>query len=130
MSESELYQIARERIDARNRRWTWWAVDLLVLILTLAAVALTEGSPLFAAIFLGWGGVFTVHTILVSLAQSRTSSIEREVDRLRAAAANEGVYEKPKRQARVELSEDGELIPADDDDFEDETPDAQRSRNS
>ncbi len=128
MSESELYQIARQRIDQRNRRWTLWAVDLLVLILTLAAVALTEGSPIFAAIFLGWGGVFTVHTILLSLAQSRTSSIEREVARLRAAAADEGVYEKPKRQARVELSEDGELIQADD--WEEDDADAQRSRNS
>lgn len=128
MSESELYQIARERIDQRNRRWTLWAIDLAGLILALAALALTDGNPLFAAIFLGWGGIFTLHTILVSLAQSRTSSIEREVERLRAAADAEGVYEKPKRQTRVELSEDGELIPADD--FEDETPYAQRKRNS
>ncbi len=125
MSESELYQIARQRIDQRNRRWTFWAVDLAVLIMTLAAVALTDGSPIFAAIFLGWGGIFTLHTILLSMAQSRTSSIEREVARLRAAATDEGFYEKPKR---VGLSEDGELIPSDE--WEDELSHAQRSRNS
>jgi len=124
-SESELYQIARERIDARNRRWTWWAVDLAGLILALAFVALTDGMPIAAAIFLGWGGIFTLHTILVVMAQSRTSSIEREVSRLRAAAADEGFYEKPKR---VGLSEDGELIPTDD--WEDDATNAQRSRNS
>ncbi len=62
------------------------------------------------------------------MAQSRTSSIEREVARLRAAAADEGFYEKPKRQSRVELSEDGELVQTDD--WEDDDTYAQRSRNS
>ncbi len=95
MSESELYQIARERIDARNRRWTWWAVDLVVLIFTLAVVALTDGTPITVALFLGWGGVFTLHTIWASLEQSRTSSIEREVERLRAAANAEGSTRSP-----------------------------------
>lgn len=105
MADDDLYEIARKRIDKRNRGWTLWAIDLGVLILSLALVALV-GDTVAAAIFLAWGGVFTLHTILLLMAQSRDKAIESEVARLRAA-----VYEKPKR---LELDEDGELAEVDD----------------
>lgn len=112
MSEDQLYTLARQRIDRRNRRWTLWAFDLGGLVLSLALLILI-GNTLTAAIFMAWGGVFTLHTILAAMAHSREKDIEQEVARLRRAADAGYADEKPKR---LELSEDGELVeyPADD----------------
>ncbi len=117
MSEQELYDIARSRVRQRNRRWSIWAVNLGVLILTLAALILLQ-STLAAGIFMAWAAVFVVHTIIIGFAESSAGSIENEVARLRSA-----VYEKPKR---LEISDDGELV----DQEEWEQSNAQRSRNS
>jgi len=106
MSEQELYEIARKRINKRNRRWMIWSVNLGVLILILAAL-IFFGSTLAAAIFMAWAAVFVVHTLILGFAESRNSSIENEVVKLRQAAAAGDVYEKPKH---LELSEDGELV--------------------
>lgn len=108
MSEDQLYELARRRIDHRNRRWMLWGFNLGALVLFLAVLVLAEDtaySSLAAAIFFAWSAVFVVHTIMVALAESRGRAIENEVARLRDA-----VYEKPKR---LELAEDGELIDAD-----------------
>jgi hypothetical protein len=108
MSETELYEIARGRIDRRNRRWTYWTIDLAGLVLSLAALILLSKSPyvtIAAAVFLGWGGVFTLHTILAALAHNRDEDIDKEIDKLRGA-----VYEKLKR---TEIGEDGELVEQD-----------------
>jgi hypothetical protein len=113
MSEQELYELARKRIDRRNRRWTLWSINLGGLILSLA-VRILLGSDPAATFFMAWAGVFTLHTILLGLAESRDEDdedIEQEVAKLR-----DTVYEKPKR---LELDEDGELVdPADADEFE------------
>jgi hypothetical protein len=108
MSDQELYEIARQRIDRHNRRWTLWGVNLAGLILSLAVLILlgeTAYANLAAAVFMAWAGFFTLHTITTVMAHSRAQDIEREVARLRDA-----VYEKPKR---LELTEDGELVDAD-----------------
>lgn len=101
MNNDGLYELASQRIDRRNRRWTLWSVNLGGLILSLALLILV-GNTVTAAIFMAWAGVFTLHTILATMAHSRDQDIEREVARLR-----EAVYEKPKR---LELDEDGELV--------------------
>jgi hypothetical protein len=119
MSEDELYEIARQRVDQRNRRWTLWAFNLGGLILSLALLILVKGT-LVTAIFMGWIGVFVVHTIVAALAESRDGEIESQVAKLREAAS---VYEKPKR---LELGEDGELV----ENSENAEAYAQRSRNS
>src|SRR5262249_30137735 len=109
MSEQEIYEIARRRIDKRNRRWTLWGIDLAGLVLTLSAlIALgdTVYADFAAAIFMAWAGVFVLHTIVAALGHSRENDIENEVAKLR-----EATYEKPKR---LELTEDGELIDLDD----------------
>jgi hypothetical protein len=108
--EDEIYEVAKQRIDQRNRRRMLWALDLGGLTLSLALVALVE-SPITAALFLAWGGIFTVHTILMVMANTKSRDIEREVARLRAASAATASYEKPKR---LELGDDGELIEIDD----------------
>lgn len=109
MSEQEIYEMARRRIDKRNRRWTIWAFDLAGLILAVAALILlgdTVYVQLAAAIFMAWAGVFVLHTIVAALGHSRDNDIESEVAKLRAAS-----YEKPKR---LELTEDGELVDLED----------------
>jgi len=105
MSEQEIYEIARQRIDRRNRRWTLWAFDLAGLIITVGALILlgdTAYATTAAAIMMAWAGVFTLHTIIASMAHSRDGDIESEIVKLRGA-----VYEKPKR---LELNDDGELV--------------------
>ena len=109
MSEQEIYEIVERRIDQRNRRRLLWAIDLAILFFTLSAlIALgnSAGNSVYeewaAAVFIGWGGVFTLHSIMLWLAETRQSDIENEVARLRQID-----YEKPKR---LELSEDGELV--------------------
>jgi len=109
MSEQELYEIARQRIDRRNRRWTLWGIDLAALMASLAALILsseTQFTNLAAAVFMAWIGLFTLHTIMALLTETREKDIEGEVAKLRDA-----VYEKPKR---LELAEDGELVERDD----------------
>lgn len=106
MSEHELYEIARQRVAQRQRRWTLWSVDLLGLIGSLVAlIAFGERgyANLLAAIFIGWMGLFAVHTILAYMAENRESDVAKEVAKLRTALE----YEKPKR---LELSDDGELV--------------------
>ena len=110
MSEQELYQIARRRIDRRNRRWILWAVDLMVLIMLVAALIFlgdTAYVTIGVAGALGWAGIFVLHTIVATMAESRDADIEGEVAKLRDAV---GVYEKPKR---LEVGEDGELVERD-----------------
>lgn len=110
MSDQELYDIASERIDQRNRRWTRWAIHLATVAGTLALLIWsnnTQYTNLAAGLFLGWGGVFAMHTIWLGLIDSRDEEIEKEVVKLRAAMNS--VYEKPKR---LEISDDGELIEA------------------
>ena len=119
MSEQEIYEIARQRIDRRNRRWSIWSVNLGVLILTLAALILT-GSTTAAAVFMAWAAVFTVHTIIAGLAESREGSIENEVAKLRSLVAATDRYEKPKN--RLTLTDDGEVLESE------ETNEAQRVR--
>jgi len=106
MSEQE---IVERHIDQRNRRRLLWAIDLAGLVLALAALILLSsraGNSVYgdwaAAVFIGWGGVFTLHSIVLWLAETRQNDIENEVTRLRQID-----YEKPKR---LELSEDGEPV--------------------
>lgn len=108
MSDREIYEIVERRIDQRNRRRMLWAFNLAGLILTLAVLIASGslGNSVYedwaAAIFMGWGGVFTLHSIMLWMAESRENDIEKEVARLRQVD-----YEKPKR---LELSDEGELV--------------------
>lgn len=105
MSDQELFELARQRIDRRNRRWTLWGFDLAGLILTLSALILLGNTAyvvIAAAVFMAWAGVFVLHTIVAATGHSREKDIENEVAKLRDA-----YYEKPKR---LELNDDGELL--------------------
>jgi hypothetical protein len=123
MSDQEIYAIVERRIDQRNRRRMFWAIDLAGLVLSLA-ILIASGSlsnsvyeDWAAAIFMAWGGVFTLHSILLWMKETRQKDIESEVARLRQVD-----YEKPKR---LELSDEGELVDTNEWAMEDE----QRRRN-
>jgi len=107
MSNQELYEIAQQRITRRNRRWTLWAIDLAGLIMTVAALIFVSDTPyetLAAAVMMGWGGIFVLHTIVTAMGHSKENDIEKEVAKLREALPE--VYEKPKR---LHLTDDGEI---------------------
>ena len=117
MSDQELYEIAHQRIDRRNRRWTLWGFDLAGLILSVAAMILLIDTPYFmisVAVMIAWAGVFVLHTLVAAMAHSRDEDIQKEVAKLREASLD-AAYEKPKR---LRLTEDGELM--DDADWEHE----------
>jgi hypothetical protein len=104
MSEQDLYDIARQRVDRRNRRWTLWAFNLAGLIMTVAGLVLVSDTPyetVGVAVMLAWAGAFVLHTIITVMAHQRDEDIGKEIARLREAA-----YEKPKR---LKLTEDGEI---------------------
>ena len=107
MADQELYEIAQQRIDRRNRRWTLWAFDLAVLIAAVAVMIFLVDTPyqmISLAVMIAWAGVFTLHTIVAAMAQSRSDDIEKEVSKLREAMP--AAYEKPKR---LHLTDDGEI---------------------
>jgi hypothetical protein len=125
MSNPELYEIARQRIDRRNRRWTIWAVHLAAFLAYVGFfVAIAETEYVLLGVFglLAWAGVFTLHTIVLAMNESREKDIEKEVAKLQALG-----YEKPKRDdgelvedekpKYVEIGEDGELVEVQDEDY-------------
>lgn len=116
MSDQELYEIARQRIERRTRRWTLWAVNLAILIITVAAVVFLSDSVYQTYAIggmLGWAGIFVLHTIIAALRESSEGDIENAFAKLKKSASERG-YEKPKR---LHLTDDGEIT---DDGYDDE----------
>jgi hypothetical protein len=106
MSEDELYELARQRVERRNRRWMLWGIDLLLWLVYIGVIAgFRDAIPreLSITVAVAWMGVLTLHGIVIGMSQSRDQDITAEVERLREAVYNE----KPKR---LELDEDGELV--------------------
>jgi hypothetical protein len=113
MSNQELYDIARQRVDRRNRRWTLWAINLGVLILSVALVVYNSETPYVqnnVGFMLVCAAVFVTHTIILGMTSSRDEDIEKEVEKLRDAVSAAS-YEKPKR---MELTDDGEIVDVED----------------
>lgn len=109
MTNQELYEIARAKIEQSKRRWSLWAFNLGFLILAVAGVVLASDTvyqTLAVALMLAIAAVFVPHTIIAVMAESEQEDIEKEVERLREAVYE---YEKPKR---LHLSNDGELAEA------------------
>ncbi|MFN8371938.1 MAG: hypothetical protein U0694_03560 [Anaerolineae bacterium] len=106
MSNDELYEIARKRIDRRNRLLAGLGVHGAALTAYVGAfimLANTAYAEMAVAVLVAWGGLFVLHCILFGMAWSREDDIRGEVAKLRKAMD----YEKPKRLA---LAEDGELV--------------------
>ena len=109
MSEDPLYELARQRVNRRSRRFLLLGVNFFAFLLFVAAFAglgiVPSGIGKFITI--AWMGVFILHVILMGVTEYRKEAIESEVENLR----REIYGEKPKR---LELGEDGELVDAND----------------
>lgn len=108
MYEDRLYELARKRIDRKNRRWFLWGVNFLLFLTFIGAFVTFRDIPRNVGTFitLVWFGVLALHGISIGVTQNREQEIAREVAKLREAVE----YEKPKRDSkRIELTDDGEV---------------------
>lgn len=89
MSESRLYEVARQRIQRRNRRLTVWFVHLAAYLAYIGYFATLApdhlGDPL-TFVLLAWTGLFVLDTVVMGLSIARADDIENTVARLRTAA--------------------------------------------
>ena len=119
MSEDQIYEIARKRIDRKNRRWLMLGVNFLLFMLYIGAFTMFSGIPRNVGSFfaLAWLGVLVLHVFVLNIANNRDEAIDGEVAKLR-----DTIYEKSKR---IELSDDGELTDIDglDDSFDNSNAD-------
>ncbi|MEO8396208.1 MAG: hypothetical protein ABI700_24655 [Chloroflexota bacterium] len=104
MSEDQLYEIARKRIDRKNRRWLLLGVNFFLFMVYIGAFTMFTGIPrnIGAFMALAWLGVLVLHVFIINVTQNRDEAIDGEIAKLREALE----YQKPKR---LELTDDGEL---------------------
>ena len=111
--ETQLYELARQRINRRSRRILLLGLNIFGFLLFVGAFAglgfVQRSVGVFGA--MAWMGLIVLHVLLLGMTQYRDEALEGEIAKLR-----EMVYdEKPKRRdARLELDEDGELVDAPD----------------
>jgi len=103
MSEEQLYQLARQRIDRKNRRWLLWSVNFFAFLLYVGAFTAFSGIPHNVGEFMehAWFAGLVLHTVLIVLTQDQEDNVGSEVAKLRKATG-----EKPKRR---EFSDYGDL---------------------
>jgi 2TM domain len=87
--------------------WIIWAVT-------------SRGFPWPIFVTLGWGvglvsNALQVYQNSARVAMRREESIQREIEREKERLGLADEYEKPKRDRTMRLSDDGELVPADED---------------
>jgi len=90
MSEKELYEVARKRVEEKKGFFTHLAVYILVNILLVIIWAFPAGGggyPWFLWVLGGWGIGILFHFLEVFVFSKQTSwekrAIEKEVERLR-----------------------------------------------
>ncbi|MEO8396211.1 MAG: hypothetical protein ABI700_24670 [Chloroflexota bacterium] len=106
MSEDQLYELARKRIDRKNRRWILWGLNMVAWLIFMGVFIALKGAisiGIGISILVVWAGLLIFHGVILGVTQGRDEEIEKEVARLR----NEIYDEKPKH---LELGEDGELL--------------------
>ncbi len=144
MSEEEIERIVRYRVKKRQDKQREFIIHAGIYIMInggLWFLWATEagGFPWPFIVMAGWGiGLFAHFMDMIqsfSSVQSRRDAIvQREIEREKERI---GLYEKPKREslqkskrAPMRVSDDGELEPVDDADYDDEEEDAPRYRQN
>ena len=109
MSEEPLYEIARRRIQQRNRRWTLWGVNFLAFLMYVGAFTAFSGIPRNVGEFIlrAWFGVLVLHTTALVMTQDQEENIESEVAKLRNAVDS---TQKPKRREFSEYGASSESV--------------------
>jgi hypothetical protein len=94
MSEEQLYQLARQSIDRKNRRWLLWGIHLIAFLLYVGAFTAFGGIPRNLGEFMlqAWFALLVLHSTALVLMQDQEAGIDGEVAKLRQA-----LHEKPKR---------------------------------
>jgi 2TM domain-containing protein len=129
-SEEEIRRRVEKRIKQRNEFYIHLAVYIAVNLLLWGIWFFTSnfhnGEDNFPWPFIpmmGWGIGIVAHGLTVYFnsarrIEARERAVQREIERERERLANDDHYEKPKRDQRMRLTEDGELIEIADDDAE------------
>ena len=109
MSEERLYEMARQRIDRKNRRWIFWGVDFLMFLIFVGAFTAFSGIPRNVGEFIlrAWFGVLVLHTTALVMTQDQEENIESEVAKLRNAVDS---TQKPKRREFSEYGASSESV--------------------
>src|SRR5579871_5190108 len=134
MSKDDIdYEAIRQRAEKRVRQRVEFVqhlsiyviINLILWALWLVAASAVQSSvvhfPWPILLTLPWGIAIAIHGIVVYTQTSmmdvmRETAIEQEMRRemrLRGLDANSADLEKPKRDRAVRLSDDGEMVPAD-----------------
>lgn len=119
--DEELKDIKRQ-VDKRLWRWGLVGANFIAWIVGSAIVAAVDGEVV-AIVAPAWFGLFVLHGLLVFLWEKRDRDIQAEVER-RAQMGGSG---KLKRDRMYRLSDDGELIEVEDNDWEEEAVASHRS---
>ena len=138
LNYDEIRRRAEKRVNKRKELLMHGAVYIIVnvsLWIVFGVIAAFSGQaelllvPLLST--LGWGMGLAIHAIVnyvetTGMDNMREREIEREIQReLRHRGLTESdLLEKPKREAAVRLSDDGELV------YEDDEPPAEELRQS
>jgi len=125
-SDDEIRRRIEKRIKQRNEFYIHLAAYIAGNLLMWVIWALTLdtgetiGFPWPIIVMLGWGIGLGAHGLTLffsspSRVEARERAIQREIERERERLVNDDYYEKPKRDQRMRLTDDGELIEIDDD---------------
>lgn len=123
MTDAEQYDEIRRRVEKRHKK----KQDLILHIITYVLINLAfwiffNGAGWVAWVTFGWGigvvaDVFDYYNKYGGGAERREAEIQREIEREKERL---GLYEKPKNDTRVRLSDDGELEEIVEDEYENE----------
>jgi len=138
MSDQSIEDRVRQRVEKRTKQRNAFMMHLIAFVITNAVLWMlylsdrSQGAkgglpwPIYVTFFWGIGlagNALSVYQNSGAAVARREATIQREIEFERANMGSDGMYEKPKRDDRaMRLSDDGELIPAEDEDLQDSSP--------
>lgn len=120
MSDAEQYDEIRRRVEQRYKKKQELIVHIVSYVLTnIAFWIFFNGASWVAWVTFGWGigvvaNIFEYYNKYGGGVERREAEIQREIEREKERL---GLYEKPKNDMQVRLSDDGELEEIVEDDY-------------
>lgn len=120
MSDAERYDEIRRRVEKRYKKKQELIIHIVSYVLTnIAFWIFFDGASWVAWVTFGWGigvvaNIFEYYNKYGGGVERREAEIEREIEREKERL---GLYEKPKNDVQVRLSDDGELEEIVEDDY-------------
>ena len=135
MSDQSIEDRVRQRVEKRTKQRNAFMMHLIAFVITNAVLWMLYlsdrsqgakgGLPWLIYVTFFWGiglayNALSVYQNSGAAVARREATIQREIEFERENMGSDGMYEKPKRDDRaMRLSDDGELIPAEDEDLQD-----------